>query len=289
MHRWLFAHGGQFTDEELSAALPSLGFDDAEKFLTTMKSPEVRRNVERDAGEGEQIEVRGTPAMLINGVPVRGLNSLHALDDMLATLNQEGLPLRTADFDRPPQMADRLFQGWRQQEVVEIPSGQCRWKFGPEDAPVRVVLFIDGHRRASAQLAKHARDWVANRKDVRLEVYHFPYSREAFEPAKLVEAAGRLGGPEALWRMHDWFCDKEESGTAEQGLAAASSLKLDRDKLAAEFARDEVRQAVQDDIQLGVACQVLGAPQMYVNGRVVKHPSPSPELLQKILDHAGAQ
>ena len=37
LHRWLFEQGGQFTDEKLTAALGSLGFDDADKFLATMR------------------------------------------------------------------------------------------------------------------------------------------------------------------------------------------------------------------------------------------------------------
>ena len=83
--------------------------------------------------------------------------------------------------------------------------------------------------------------------------------------------------------MHDWFSEKGEESTAEQGLEQAESLKLDREKLAAEFARDDVRQAVDDDIQLGAALPRGRAPRMYVNGRPIDETTPRQELLEKIL------
>ena len=99
-------------------------------------------------------------------------------------------------------------------------------------------------------------------------------------------AAGRIGGLEAFWRMHDWLCQKEQAGTVEAALEAAESLGLDREKLAAEFALDAVRKAVDDDIQLGIRCDLNGAPKICINGRVVREPDPSKELLERIFKGA---
>ena len=78
--------GGQFTDEQLTAALASLGFDDAQRFLATMRGAEVRGFVERDVQEAQQVGLRGTPTLFINGVQLVGLNSVAALHDNIDEL-----------------------------------------------------------------------------------------------------------------------------------------------------------------------------------------------------------
>ncbi len=127
----------------------------------------------------------------------------------------------------------------------------------------------------------------AERGHARVEFYHFPYTVEGHAPHRLVEAAGRIGGAEAFWRMHDWFCAKgaeaAAEATAEQGLEAAAGLKLDREKLTAEFQREETTQAVDADIHLGVVCKAGGAPRLFIDGRLV-HPSTSPkDTMERIL------
>ncbi len=282
MHGWLFQRGGQFTDEQLTAALGALGFDDAAKFSAVMNSATVRALIEHDVREAHQVGLRGTPMLFVNGVELAGLSSVASLRDMLARLQAADLPPRTAAFDRPPLLADTFYDQWQEQPIVDIPRGRCRWHLGPEDATVRVVLFLDCQRSLSAQVAAVARDWAAKRSDVRAEFYHYPFSVEAHGPHRLVEAAGRVGGAEAFWRMHDWFCQQGEDGTAEKGLAAAESLQLDREKLSAEFDREATTQAVDDDIQLGVLCNADGAPRIYINGRLVRQIDPN-DLIERIL------
>jgi protein-disulfide isomerase len=198
----------------------------------------------RRAQEAEQVGLRGTPVLFINGVEVVGLKSVSALRNMLAMLQAADLPSRTTDFDRSALLADSRYGQWLKQPPVDIPAGKCRWHVSAADAPIRVVLFLDCQPRASARLAAQARQWAAERSDVRAEFYHFPFSVEAHAPHCLVEAAGRVGGPDAFWRMHDWFCRQGEEGTVEKGLAAAESLQLDRHKLAAELAPKPTSQAV---------------------------------------------
>ncbi len=288
MHGWLFERGGQFTDEQLTAALGPLGFDDTGKFFAMMKSATVRALVEHDVREAEQVGLRGTPMLFINGVEVAGLNSIASLHDALATLHAADLPTRTAEFDRPPRLADSRFDEWQRQGVVDIPTGRCRWHAGPDNAPIRVVLFLDCHQPTGAPLAALLRDWTARRSEVRAEFYHYPFSVEAHAPHRLVEAAGRVGGPEAFWRMLDWFSQQGEDGTAEKGLAAAESLKLDREKLAAEFARESTTEAVDADISFGVLCNADGAPRLYINGRLVRQMNPS-DVIERILAEPKAR
>jgi protein-disulfide isomerase len=286
LHRWLFARGGKFTDEQLTAALPGLGFADSQKFLEAMKSPEVRAAVERDAREAQELGAVGTPLIYINGVPLSNRISHADLPGLLATLKQEDLPSRSPQFDRPPLVVERDYQAWRMQTAAKIPADKSRWTSGPADAAIRVVVFLDCHQRSSAQMAAQARQWVAARKDLRFECFHFPFTVEAHAPSRLVEAAGRVGGQDAFWRLHDWFCEKGEGSTTDDALAAAESQGLNREKLAAEFAADAVTAAVDADIQLGAACGVKGAPRLYINGRVVDQLNPSTELLERILEGA---
>jgi protein-disulfide isomerase/uncharacterized membrane protein len=288
MHRWLFARRGKFSDKELTAALPTLGFEDPQKFLATLKGETtdglaVRDHVADDVAEGQALGVRATPVLYLNGVP---LEAPSKVGEAMAALRQAGLPPRTAAFDRPPMIVEELHAKWRQQPTLDIPPGKARWAAGPENAPVRIVIFLDSGERASADLARVFRRLSAGRPHVRLECFHFPFSVERHALSRLTEAAGRVGGQDAMWRMHDWLCQQKEEPTLEAALAAAASLKLDREKLAVEFAAEATRQAVDADIQFGAACKVSGAPMAFINGRPVDQPLPPRLLLERILDEA---
>ena len=76
--------------------------------------------------------------------------------------------------------------------------------------------------------------------------------------ALVAEAAGRLGGPDAFWKMHQWLLDHQGQFTETAARQAAVALGLDPGKLAAEIDSKAVREAVDGDIAAGAAAGIQG-------------------------------
>lgn len=79
MHTWLFQRLGEFTDEELRAALLQQGFNDPKLFFETMEGKQPLRRILSDIVEAEARDIRGTPFIFINGVMLRGWEAENAL------------------------------------------------------------------------------------------------------------------------------------------------------------------------------------------------------------------
>lgn len=66
MHDLVFEHPEDLEDDDLRAYARQLGLDIA-RFTADLKNPEVIAKVEADRKEGEALELKGTPAIYING------------------------------------------------------------------------------------------------------------------------------------------------------------------------------------------------------------------------------
>ena len=64
-------NSGQLDEDYLSGVAEDLGLD-VDQFLTDMNSKATQSAVQKDFAEGQAIGVTGTPAFIINGVPVIG-------------------------------------------------------------------------------------------------------------------------------------------------------------------------------------------------------------------------
>ena len=307
MHRWLFEHEAEFSDEQLRAALAELGIGDADRFLDLMEGPETLRRVEADVEKAIGLGITGTPMVFINGVELRGTDLEGAVPRAVAAVARENPKPLPATVDRPQGSLDRLFSQWRDGEPIELPEQPSRWTLGPEDAKLAVLLVIDYQNPYSPGTSRTLREVVARRDDVRLDLWHFPVSRQ-FNPkyAKMKEerhphswqmtlaavAAGHLGGPNAFWKMHDWLLDHQvelfdgDDFPAKEVAAAALSFGLDADEFARALQSEEVRKSLDAEVSVGIAAEFGFPPRIYVAGRNVQGLEPPPELLHRILDAA---
>ena len=64
-------NSGDLDEDHVTGVAEDLGLD-LDRFRADLASPEVERAVEEDFAEGQAIGVTGTPAFVINGVPVIG-------------------------------------------------------------------------------------------------------------------------------------------------------------------------------------------------------------------------
>ncbi len=66
MHDMLFDHQSALEDEDIDGYARQLGLD-MERFSADLRSPETQRRVEADREAGHDIDVQGTPTLVING------------------------------------------------------------------------------------------------------------------------------------------------------------------------------------------------------------------------------
>jgi protein-disulfide isomerase len=288
MHEWLFQRDGQFTDKELVAALPGLGFDGESAFFQTMNSAEVTQRVECDVEESISLAVFRTPAVFVNGVQLEGLDVEQALPKAVEAVTAIHPEPRSAAFDRPLPGAEGLFRLWRTETPVEVSNRRQESRvLGEAEAPIRIVVWADYQSPGMPDLSRLLRGFVAKLEGVSLEMRHFPLSkkwnpnfshleREVFpdtwKMTKVVEAAAELGGPAAFWEMHEWLCGHQESFTIDAAMAAAEEMGIDVRQFANAVDGEPVRSRIDADITAGIDAGIGLPPCVYVDGRNVPDP-----------------
>jgi protein-disulfide isomerase/uncharacterized membrane protein len=280
MHRWLFDRGGAFTEAELRAALPGLGFEPG-TFARFMESPEAIRGVEADVREGVTLGISQTPMVFINGVELRGWNAPDAVTRAVrAVLDAAPSPASTS-ADRPPDAIARYMADWRASPVVTLPPVALRNGLGREDAPVTVVLIGDYREKTCAEADSLLRVFTSGPEPtIRYHFVHFPVEATcnpattltrhpgACLAARAVEAAAGVDGQEGFWRMHDWLMRNQALPLDESSLRqAAAEVSLDPDLFMESLAQPFTSQNVAGDATAARAVGVTAIPMIFVNGR----------------------
>ncbi|MHC4948301.1 MAG: DsbA family protein, partial [Planctomycetota bacterium] len=301
MHFWLFERRGSFTDAELRAGLTTLGYD-PDEFIRTMQSPRTLELVQADIAEAMDLGIHYTPMIFINGVEMRGWTVPGALARTVAEVTASRPVAAGPDADRPPTAADKHVGDWRNSPPKAIAPDEQGWPLGPDDAAVRVVVWSDLQVPMTAELDAGIRRLVGERADTRYEYRHYPVD-QACNPsssrtmyplgcraAAAAEAAGRLGGADAYWRMHDWLlANRDRVGDDAALRAAATACGLAPDALLAEMETDEVRRGILRDALAGQSAGLRGVPTVFVNGRFVpRFRLEGDDVMRRIVEAAAA-
>jgi protein-disulfide isomerase len=166
----------------------------------------------------------------------------------LAKLEQQ------AAADRlPPAKAALLYEG-------DPPS------FGPKDAPVQVVEFIDYESRYSPQTAAIVRKLAAKyptQMHFVMRQFPLPDNPHAYLAAQAALAAHAQG---KYWEMHDKLLKHQTQLERTDLLRYANELGLDVSQLKAALDHLRYAPAVDADLKLVQALQVVGMPTLFVNG-----------------------
>lgn len=283
MHHWLFERGGSFTDAEIQRGLVELGFDPG-PFLARMQSAESLQPVLADIEEAAELGLRQTPMIFINGVQLLGWRAPNALLRAVDELAASHPPARTAAADRPPRALEKYLREWREAPVVALPSarpGQPSWSLGDPSAPAQVVIWGDYQEPFSAALDRRVRAFVEQEPGVHYTFRHYPVDQtcnpsasqtmhpKACRAAKAAEAAGRLGGPQAFWRMHAWLFDNIPNFDDSTLSAAASAMGLDAQALLREMESPELAAAIRADADAAQRLGLSELPFFWINGKRV--------------------
>ncbi len=300
MHKWLFEVKGSFTRDELVAKLPQLGFTDTEGFLKVMTGGRTEQIVKADSQLGDDLGLYFTPMMFVNGVEVRGWRTnTNALTQAVDAAIAANPPAADARGDRPALASQKYFEDWTNETRRVLPDNKPDRTQGPKDAPVHVLVFGDYNEPNTKKVDSLVRGFLKT-KPIRYEFRHYPGARECNPSlpkdffvngcltAKAAETAGRLGGAEGFWKMHEFLFQNVEGISLQRVRLGAKTLGFEAAAFDQAFASGEVGVAVQNDVMAGQGIGLRAIPTVYVNGKWVERwDREGDNILERIIDHAA--
>lgn len=170
---------------------------------------------------------------------------------------------------------------------VEVASPKAdpvtgRFRFGPDKAKVRIVLFTSYQCPDCYKIDQELMDLMKTVPDLAVSVRYFPLSNKcnpqvpndpqpnACWAARAAEAAGRLYGVEGFWKMHQWLFARRGAFTDAELNAGLAQLGFDQARFLAVMTGLETQQAVTQDIELGVHYGLRQTPMIFINGVELK-------------------
>jgi protein-disulfide isomerase/uncharacterized membrane protein len=288
MHDWLFEQGGVFRSKhDLAPIATEIGVD-LDQLVATMQSAETERRIQKDIEEAYELGIYYTPMVFINGVEIKGYgvfanNAIERAIEALAATNPEPM---TAAADRPKRAPQRYVDDWLEQRTVNVPSGPDDHWVGPEDAPVEIVVWGDYQETGTIEVDSYIREALGDDPEGRYCFRQFPVHTacnpdawkdlhdQACRAAQAAVAAGRLGGDDAFWTMHEWLMSRKALFTDGELRDIAVRTGLDPDALLDKMYSPEVASQIVTEAALmkRLIGRKLQVPAVYVNGKRVPRP-----------------
>lgn len=281
MHKWLFQKGGGFTDAELQASVTGMGFN-WDEFKKLMQGDETLTRVRADVDEGQNLGLYFTPMVFINGIEMRGVTAqtqkLTQAVEFVAKLNP--VPMGPEN-DTPPAAADKVIGDWRESPRENPVGDDSPWQKGPTDAAVRITIFGDYGVPGMKEMWDDVTVATKDAKNVRIQFRHFPFDKSCnknvqnpannslfgCEAARAAEAAGKLGGQAAYWRMHDFLLENQKQFSPDFWALAGGKCGLQADAFAALMRDPTVQTAIEEDIAAAMKMHVSRVPYLFINER----------------------
>ncbi|MEW6252437.1 MAG: thioredoxin domain-containing protein, partial [Planctomycetota bacterium] len=155
-----------------------------------------------------------------------------------------------------------------------------RYRVGPEDAPIRIVMFTDHQCPDCKTIEGQVSELIRTRADVSVSIRYFPFNSDcnrhapnntrhpnACWAARAAEAAGMLWGAEGFWKMHSWlFAHDGRFETEAELLAGIRSLGYDPANFVATMTGPETLARVQADCEEAIDLGLFFTPMIFING-----------------------
>ena len=169
---------------------------------------------------------------------------------------------------------------------------QGRWRLGPEDAPIRLVMFTDPQCPDCKRVHGELETILESQDDISVEVKFFLFCKDCNERAAqqnlnlhpnacwgatVAELAGEYGGPEAFHRMLGWLFSVDgkftspaalQPGFAEAGVTAYASDIVQA--ISTGALPPDKKMLFEADAREGVDLGLYYTPMAFLNGQEVK-------------------
>lgn len=180
------------------------------------------------------------------------------------------------------------------------PAFTGRYLLGPEDAPVKIVMFSDYQCTDCQRFERQISRILDRRDDVSLSIKHFPFNSDcnayansqrhpmACVAAQAVEASGILGGPDAFWTWHEFLLMNKgqfEPGKQQQNLPSlVEEMGWDRETFARLMFSDHVKDLIAQDVEEAQSLGIFFTPMIFINGVQYKWAIPGSPGLTTVVD-----
>ncbi len=155
---------------------------------------------------------------------------------------------------------------------------------GPADAPVTIVEFSDFQCPYCGRV-QSLLDQVLekNPETVKLVFKHFPLSSHRFSlPAAVASMAAHR--QQKFWPFHDQLFANYNQLSEQKIEEIAQEMGFEQEAFNKMLQDPALLEQIKRDYQQGVAAGVRGTPSLYINGQLVRNPSP--EEIQAMIDNA---
>ncbi|MFQ5501817.1 MAG: DsbA family protein [Phycisphaerae bacterium] len=312
MHRWLFEHKGTFSFEELQQTVQDFGYP-WDEYARIINSNLVLNNITSDINEAVWLGLHFTPMVFINGVEFKGIFVPNAVQRTMNQLLAEKPEPLTCQWDQPPPAVDKCVSDWQAQYYRNIMPDRQQWPKGPEEAPIKIVMWGDFQEKYTTIADQAIRQWMAKKEgDVRYIFRHFPFNQDcnpvvsvnrhpmACMASRAAEAAGMLAGIDGYWKMHTWLMANRQGLNDTVLRQAAVDMGFDPVALFSAMDDPEVARAIEEDCRAAKATpettmQAMflyraSIPTIFINGKVVpRWRLENRVIIDRILDAAYAE
>ncbi|MFZ4431367.1 MAG: DsbA family protein [Phycisphaerales bacterium] len=195
-------------------------------------------------------------------------------ESQLAASTQEMAAATTQD---PPAPA-------KGQETAATPAAakrtlEGRFRFGPEVAPVRIVLFTDYQCPDCLKIERELDALMKSTPNISVGVRYFPLSStcnpamsgqdlhpNACWAARAAQTAGMLRGTDGFWEMHRWLFSRQGSFTDAELVQGLQSMGYDAKAFQQIMTGDITKTAVAEDVAFGLSLGIYFTPMIFING-----------------------
>ena len=165
----------------------------------------------------------------------------------------------------------------RPQEAEAVPF-TGRYRLGPEEAAIRVVLIGDYQCRECRRIEGDVLRIFHERDDMSVSFKHYPMNSDcnrmaqtkrhpnACWAARAAEAAGALRGNAGFWEMHEWLYSQGGAFTNQTFPAKLRELGYDYSEFVRIMNSDETLDKIKGDVEEAVGYGVWFTPTVYING-----------------------
>ena len=297
-HDLVFAHQAELSRESLGRDARAVGVDPV-RFAQALDEGSQRAAVDGDIALAERIGVNGTPAFVLNGTSVVGLQPFSVFESTARLILTRAAampdPIRVyADMVRAsvalPAGVDvgrASVDPWADLHLLPVPAtAPVR---GPTTAPVVLQVFSDFECPFCARVRPTLDALEAHYGDrLRIVWRDLPLPRHA-HALMAAEAAREVlsqHGSEAFWQMHNLLFAAQSS---EDGLNPASieriAVEAGADRARLRLALEDHRHSAVIDADIAAASATglrMGTPAFFVNGHFMSGARPLGEFRQRI-------
>jgi protein-disulfide isomerase len=157
-----------------------------------------------------------------------------------------------------------------------------RWRIGPENAPIRIVIISDYQCKDCQAMEMQVREVAAQRKDVSVSAKHYPFCNEcnhylgpanmhpnACWAARAAETAGIMRDNDGFWAMHRWLFDRGGGFTdaeLDMGLRLLGYDEQERRQFKTIMQSEQSVEPVKADIDEATLLGLYFTPMVFING-----------------------